>query len=299
MKKTFVIFLAILSGALVSAQTTSNLEKQALDAKLNNIGARVDAGDYSAFSEATKLPTATALRFLYILYDRRAKSDTRRDEAAIEAMRNVPGYADYLRQDMAKIVAQGGIPGADFKILETIDTPEAAAVAAPYLFDPRLITLNKGEPPDTIAGWAETILKRMNLPDAPKLGLQTPNSVVLVEWQKWAIAKGYVPKDWSSRVGAPAWLLKMDAWRPPTPTPLPTRPPQQNQPGSSPLPPTAISPAPAKAPSTSAGIPSAVTKKAPEFVQTENGARAPVILLIAGLALIVIAGTVAWKWQKK
>jgi hypothetical protein len=110
---------------------------------------------------------------------------------------------------MAETTAQGYVPVGDFEILKMIGTPEAAAVAAPYLFDFKTIRpQNRDIAGDSNVAEATYTLSEMKFPDAPKRDLTTNNSDDLIAWQKWAIAKGYVPKD--SRVGAPEWLLEAE-----------------------------------------------------------------------------------------
>ena len=76
---------------------------------------------------------------------------------------------------MPKPLAAGGFPGEDFEILGLIATPEAAATAAPYLFDSRIVVMNNGASWDNFCGAAEMALEAMKFPDAPKLPIPTPS----------------------------------------------------------------------------------------------------------------------------
>ena len=149
------------------------------------------------------------------------------DQSARAALQQVAGYEDFLREDIAKASAEGRVPGYDFNTLEEIATPEAAQVVAPYLFDFKTVTPPNGDlEGDSNVGAALLALQRMNIPSAPKISSEASNSAVLIAWQRWAIANGLVPKGWSSRVGAPSWLLALDAAgsaAPSRPKPSPTQ----------------------------------------------------------------------------
>jgi len=288
-KLLFSLYFGILLVLPAFAQQNVISGQQSLDAKMQKIGERVANGDYTAFSDATKLPTATAIQFLYILYNRSGKTDPTRDEAAIDALRSVPGYADYFQQNMATMTAHGEVPVSDFEILKLIGTPEAASVIAPYLFD-----FKTTSPPDRdLAGesnvgdalWA---LKQMNLPDAPKTPSEASNSVVLVAWQRWAIEKGFVPKEWSSRIGAPAWLLRMDAMEK---VPFAAKSPQSTRPVSSPFLAAATAPVPTNSSSPTAGR-SAEETKSP-------GQTSGMLIATGLLVVLIIGGIFAWKRRSR
>lgn len=272
--------LLTLAGLGQSTNSITASDKAALD----NITSRVRTGNYNALNEAATMPASIAVPYLQSWTAPR--NGPQLSKAAGEAISNVSGYADYFRQDMANIVAQGRIPGDDFIALASIGTPEAAAVAAPYLFDGRLISVNQGEPPDSIDGWAETILEQMRLPDAPKLDPTTPSSAALIAWQKWAIAKSFVPQSWNSKVGAPAWMLRMDAWKPPAPATLAAKSPQQ-------LTQTAV-PSPSITPSSS--VPSNTPSQSPSAASsvieiTSSKSTLPIWGSVV-LVLLVIGGVV-------
>lgn len=283
MKSCQIMGCFVLFNLTVLAQPATSVSPSQ-KAVLDGITGRVRAGDYNALNDAATLPTSIAVP--YLQFWTAPRNGPQLSQAAGAALSNVQGFADYFRQDMDKTVAQGGIPGDDFLTLGCIATPEAAAVAAPYLFDPRLITLNKGEPPDTIAGWAETTLEQMKLPDAPKLEAATSSSVALVAWQKWAIVKGFVPQSWNSRVGAPAWMLRMDAWKPPAPVTIAVK---------SPLQPTQTAiPSPSIASSSSApsNTPSPSPSPAPSVAETTLPKSTFTVWVSVVLILLVISAVV-------
>jgi hypothetical protein len=103
----------------------------------------------------------------------------------------VNGYAAYLQDDLAKANAEGTVPGYDFIILEEIDTPKAASVIAPYLFDFDTMTPPDGDlPGDSNLGGALLALRRMNLPDAPSLSPEASNSTALKSMAKMGHSEG-------------------------------------------------------------------------------------------------------------
>ena len=212
------------TGIAQSADSTADAERRA---KLNDITSRVRAGDYSALEEVSTVPTKFAVPYL-MFWMQHSKSGNPQFDAAVQAIRNVPGYADWFRQEIEKSLALGVIPVNDYPILGAIGTLEMAAAVAPYLFDGRLFETEHENRPESPCGFAMMALTTMKLTDAPKEIL--PMSARLIAWQKWAIEKGFVPKEWSSKVGAPKWLIEMDpAWGTPTPTPSATATPQPAQ----------------------------------------------------------------------
>ncbi len=196
-------------------------------ATLNRITDQVNSGNYSALYDAAKLPAPVAIQYLY-LWTAPANSSPQ-VQVVGQALKQVAGYADYLRQDMASITAQGGVPVGDFEIVELIDTPEAAAVIAPYLFDFKTTTPQDGDlMGDSNLFEALDTLTQMKLPGAPPpQSPQMSHSAYLMEWQRWAISKGFVPKGWSVRVGSPAWLIGMDEVERGAPTSVSNSSPQR------------------------------------------------------------------------
>ena len=88
-------------------------------------------------------------------------------------------------------------------IIAAIGTPEAAAVVAPYLFDFTTIPDDGDMLASMTAISATLALGRMNLPGAPRP--RKPDSYKtedIIAWQQWAVTKGWVPKEWSAKVGA-------------------------------------------------------------------------------------------------
>ncbi|HEX4485935.1 MAG TPA: hypothetical protein VH088_06690 [Terriglobales bacterium] len=199
--------------ALAFAQTSPAIDKHAIQVKMQEIGAQVDVGDYTGIAEAAHFPTPIAVRFTYGLYNRGSSIDDRRYKAVIAALRRVPGHADYLREDMARIAVNGDFSEKDYDILSLINSREAQAVIAPYLFDLRETPVVSGDSPfdrGDNCGEAVIALERMTIPDAPKRSLATSNSENLIAWQKWAMANDFVPANWISRVGAPEVWLKFE-----------------------------------------------------------------------------------------
>jgi hypothetical protein len=264
----FLLFICTRQSGATEAATQNEIE----NAKLSEISRRVSSGDYNALFEAAKLPAPVAVPYISKWAGWGPGPRPQSDQAARAALRQVNGYAAYLRDDVAKASAGGIVPVYDFIIMEQIATPEAAAVVASYLFDFKTTMPPDGDLlGDSNVGEAMLSLVRMKLPDAPSMAPGMLNSAELIAWQKWAIAKGYVPKDWSSRVGAPAWMLKMEAWKPPTPTPLATKSP---------------SPVAASSPS-SANVPAAAASKPLGYTAAT--------LTAVILALLVLTGVFAWK----
>jgi len=303
MKQSSVSAVLLLSVLLASTTPASPDSTPANEnARLSEITNRVFAGKYDALYEVTQMPPAIAIPYLYKWTRYRGGDKPEEYETANKALQMVDGWAGYLRADIAKILAQGGVPGRDFEIIEAIGTLEAAAVAAPYLFDSRRITMNEGEPPDSLVGWAATKLTRMKLPDAPKASPYIRSAVTLVEWQRWAIAKGLVPKEWSSRVGAPAWWLERDAMspiaqdysKPPTPQPANVL--------SSPATPATHQGRHKTDSATSAdekGAPSKTEKQAPVIKQTKNRIQTAVIPILVIVALVAGSGFLRKKLSGK
>lgn len=245
--------------------------------ELSGITSRVYAGDYSALSEVAKMPASVAVPYLYWWTGRNPNQQQR--EIIRNALRQVQGYANYLQQDMANASSEGVVPVYDFDILQDIGTPKAAAVVAPYLFDFKTIT-----PPDrdlageSNVGDAVWTLQQMKLPDAPNFSPQTPNSTVLVAWQRWAIAKGFVPESWISRVGAPIWLKELDAYG--ESAPAPAKSPKQLQ---------------AQGPPASAEASAAPSASAPPVVQPSAPSRSALVMTGAALVLLILGGIITWK----
>jgi hypothetical protein len=209
MKPQLVFGCIMLSNIALIAQSTDTILRSE-DEKLDNITSRVRSGDYSALNEVSAFPAPIAVP--YLEFWMRPLSTGQQRAAASEALGQVQGYADYIQQDMGKTTAEGVVPVSDFGLLEAIGTPEAAAVVAPYLFDFKTITPQEGDlMGDSNLFEALDTLTQMKLPGAPPpQSPQMSHSAYLIEWQRWAISKGFVPKEWSSRVGAPAWLARMD-----------------------------------------------------------------------------------------
>jgi hypothetical protein len=284
--KGLLFILLTWSARFVLCESASPTQQTELD----NITQRVYSGDYNALYDSAKMPAPIAVPYLYFWVRNGGNPSVPRDEVVSGALRKVQGYAAYLQQDIAKGIAAGGVASDDFEILGLIGTPDAAAVAAPYLFDSKVYIDNNGETWDNACGAAINALSSMNLPGAPKGTPLTPglrNSVLLVEWQKWAIAKGLVPKEWSSRVGAPAWMLGEEANESAGGRSIAAQSPQYLPPVHSPAPATANSPVPTNT--------SSIPATAQSPVETKDPGHSFGILISVVLILLVIGGVIALK----
>jgi len=261
------------------------------DERLDNITNRVRGGDYNALKEASTLPAPIAVP--YLEFWMRPLSTEQQRKAASEALGQVQGYADYIRQDMAKTTAEGGVPESDFELLAAIGTPEAAAVVAPYLFDFKTITPQRGDlMGDSNLFEALDTLTRMKLPEAPPpQSPQMSHSAYLMEWQRWAISKGLVPKEWSSRVAAPAWLIRMDAVEKAVPMPVLTTTTAQ-QPARTAVPLSSIA---SGSPSSTNTPPAAIS---PSAVENASGGNPLAIVVGVVVVLLVIWGLFTWKKRR-
>jgi hypothetical protein len=213
MKPHLILGFLLMLVSMGFAQSTAPLsasDKTKLDSILDNITNRVRGGDYSALNEVATMPASVAVPYLHFWID---PGNAPQLKAATQAFRQVQGAADYLKQDMSDMTAQGSVPVNDFGLLELIGTSAAAAVVAPYLFDFKTTLPQDGDVAgDSNVGEAIYTLERMKLSGAPSP--QPPemsNAADLIAWQKWAISKGYVPSSWVSKIGAPKWMLELDA----------------------------------------------------------------------------------------
>jgi len=265
---------------------------QAQETLLSGLSQRIRAGDSNALFEAAKLPAQVAIPYISRWANSSLGSGPVDDQTVSAALREVPGYADYLQQDMSKRTAEGRVPVEDFDTLRIIGTPEAASIIAPYLFDFKTVTpQDRDLAGDSNVGEAVYRLAQMKLAGAPPpQPIEMSNSAYLMQWQRWAIAKGFVPQSWSSRVGAPASWLKLDAMDRPAPTPLAAKSPQPVRLAGSPLPAATRSPTLANNLS-SAGSSSALETK--PFGYT--------FVIVGGVtvALLIIGGIFAWKRRSR
>ena len=269
----------------LSSRAADQPASQAYQAELTNISQRVRSGDYQALFDAAKLPASVAVPYIsgWAGWGPGPRPPT--DQSARAALQEVAGYADFLREDIAKASAEGRVPGYDFNTLEEIDTPEAAQVVAPYLFDVKTVTPPNGDlQGDSNVGAALLTLQRMNIPNAPKISSEASNSAVLIAWQRWAIANGLVSKGWSSRVGAPSWLLALDAagsTAPSRPKPSPMQIKNSPSPSSSPSPFTAATANPSNTP--------------PSVLETTSPKNTLTVVSIGVVVLLAIVGVFMWK----
>lgn len=203
---------------LVMLSMTKLMQTQAAETSndrttLKGITDRVRAGDSGALSEVAQMPAAVAVPYLEFWTHSNPGRTTQQNEAAVSALKNVQGYAEYIREDMQQASSQGNVPLRDFALLKAIGTSEAEQVVAPYLFDLQTVIPPHGD----LLGESSCVtalnsLEGMNLPGAPTSSPQMSDSDYLKSWQKWAIAKGLVPRNWSGRIGAPDWMLKLEAF---------------------------------------------------------------------------------------
>jgi len=261
---------------------------------LDNITDQVNSGNINALYDTAQVRTPVAIQYLYLWIGFGRTPQQERTAAA--AMAQLSGYADYLQQDIADASSQGEVSGIDFEILGMIGTTAAAKVAAPYLFDQRTISygtpsgLKPGETPvdipqvDNFCGAAKLALEQMNLPGSPKITPDMSNSAEVVAWQKWVIAQGLVPKEWESRVGAPEWLLRLDAAEATLPSPSRAAiSAQQNQ---------SLSPGG----STAGSVGAASISPSPGLAAETEAPKFPGTAVITAVILLLIAGGIfAWK----
>lgn len=173
-----------------------------------NINARVLRGENAALDEAAKLPANVGIPLLheYISANREKKGG--RFTAARNALLRITHYEKYYIDRIAVAAGNESVDVEAFETLAAIDTPEAAAVVAPYLFNFGG-TSSKGDIGAEInAISAMASLDAMTIPDAPTHkqpeGFKIPD---FLAWQKWAINKGFVPA--STKTYTPQWLVDL------------------------------------------------------------------------------------------
>jgi hypothetical protein len=211
-KFLFRIFRIVVSFACASAclgQSLGDPVDGTFRAKKIELHHRIEAGDYTALADAASMPAGVSIPYLWWYADQ-ASHPAR--EPARAALKNVRGYEGYFVTKLGAASASGGVDEQSFEILSVIGTHEAAAVVAPYLFD--FTTTDAGS--DTLSSIAAVSaaisLGGMKLPGAAVQGDQKfCNADDVVAWQKWAVAQGMVPKEWSSRVGNDKVLRQLRA----------------------------------------------------------------------------------------
>ena len=209
--KLLICLWAVLSTYLAKSDAQQpELARDAAEAELRVISKRIDNGNYDAFFDAAKLPHSVAIPFLFE-WASFPGDDRKKGEAAVRALKKVQGYAETYRKDLAEATRLGGVNDEAFEILSMIGTDEAAAVVAPYLFDFTMVQ-PRGDLKGSISAYSASVaLVRMKIAGAPAGdgdGLHDFNDIV--SWQKWAIARSFVPKDWNSRVGLPDNIRKLN-----------------------------------------------------------------------------------------
>lgn len=225
MRILIFIFGFLAAVSVCPAQEAEQVADTALKKKKNELHRRIDNGDFTAFSDAATMPAAAAIPFLWWYAD---QISIPAHTPALAALKQVHGYESYFATKLAEASAKGGVDEKSFQILSAIGTHEATAVVAPYLFD--LTTIRTGEDTfsSTAAVSASLSLGRMKLDDAPiQKSADSYNADDIVEWQKWAVIQGLVPKGWNSRVGKGEVLRQLRTTEKaelsqPAPAPIPT-----------------------------------------------------------------------------
>lgn len=214
------VAISFLGQAAFSQSASLSGEEQS---KLDGITQRVRSGDYKALFEASTFPPEIAVPYISSWGQNDLSPRPPKDAFIGAALKKAPGAIEYIKRDIAGSSPSSGglVPWYAFDTLSLMSTPEAEAVIAPYLFDLEMRTPpGATDPKDSNCGTTLTdancdgavlSLERMNLWDAP-YGEYSPtdNSVILIAWQRWAIAKGFVPKAWSAKVKAPDWMLNVE-----------------------------------------------------------------------------------------
>jgi hypothetical protein len=256
--------------------------------KLASISQRIRAGDNNALFEAAKLPAEISIPYISRWAIGGPGAGPLSNQIVSVALRQVQGYADYLKEDMSVNTAQGSVPVDDFEILEVIGTPEAAAIAAPYLFDFKTNRPQEGDlAGDSNVGEALYTLDRMKLVGAPPPQPdEMSNAAYLVEWQKWAISKGYVPNGWASKIGAPKWMLQLDVAEGLTHTPVAA---------VTANPPRIISSAATALPSPPVPTDTASPSARPSLIGTAVAGCTYYLLTAVAFVLVIVGGILVWK----
>jgi hypothetical protein len=255
-------------------------------AELASITDRVNGGDASALLEANKLPPPAAVP--YLVWWAKLNRTPQEKEIAVGALGARQEDINYIQNELEAATAKGDMLVDDFEILGLIDTPQSAAVVAPYLFDFKTNLPQEGDlAGDSNVGEAVYTLARMKLAGAPPPQPdEMSNAAYLVEWQKWAISKGYVPSGWASKIGAPKWMLQLDVAEGLTHTPVAA---------VTANPPRIISSAAAALPSPSVPTNTAASSPMPPILEIQGTGSAFHLLTAVALVLFIIGGILVWK----
>jgi hypothetical protein len=205
MRALLVLVIVLLNPLLPRLRAQQATTDPAIRQKSSELQKRIDAKDYSAFDEARELPGENGLRFIWAYAWGRDPETTR---MAREALKQVHGFKEYFQEKMGRMADLEADLWTEFEMLGMIGNPEAVETVAPYLFDRR--TVHDGSRVvaayNQEAAWA---MGKMNLADAPVMGPSLEGGFqYVIDWQKWAIAHGIVPKEWSAKVGLSDWQNK-------------------------------------------------------------------------------------------
>ena len=212
MKQCYLFVCGLLISVACSAEPRHTApDNTALREKLRELNQRVSERDYSAFTEAAELPGSSSVPFLWS-YARTRGDDPQEQSKALEAIKHVHGFKNYLQERITEITEKQRDPRQEFEILGTIGNLEAAEVVAPYLFDFRMPAHSGDSSVDIYNFSAAWTLGAMRLADSPtSASPEKYGPEEHVAWQKWAITHQMVPKEWNARVGLPDWQYRLFA----------------------------------------------------------------------------------------
>jgi hypothetical protein len=198
MTKLIIVCFSLIMASYAFAQINPYEGVKPEDkAKIGELAGRVEKGDLTAFTDASKMDAKVVIPFLFFQYIHRAAEGDKsaKVEAARAAIRKVKGAVPYLAQVLVRRETEkqpyidGFDGGTEWEALTAIGGMEAAAVASPYLFRPaRKVVPASDCLTSDYPTTAAFCLMRMNLPDNPTPGDPGYQNPDVKKWQQWAIA---------------------------------------------------------------------------------------------------------------